>query len=273
MSGPITETDAAYVRELVLRRAAIHLDASKQYLLENRLEQAAKERGLPGARELVAQSRSGQAALDTVIIEALTTHETSFFRDLTPFETLRLELLPALIRERERTRTLCFWSAACSTGQEPYSIAMMLLHHFPQLATWRISIVATDLSEQVLAKARAGVFRQLDVNRGLPAAMLVKHFTRVGADWVINPNVRAMVEFRQVNLLAPWTGVPRPDVAFLRNVLIYFEPETRRTILGRMRNLLGPSGILFLGAAETTMGLDDGWDRLPVKASCYRVRP
>lgn len=272
MAVSITADDAAFVRELLLRRAAIVIDDTKQYLLETRLDQLARETGFESIAALIAQARATSPKLDTKIVEALTTHETSFLRDLAPFEVLRDVVLPALIAARERMRSLTIWSAACSTGQEPYSIAMMILEHFPSLENWPVRIVATDLSEAVLVRARQGAFRQLEVNRGLPATFLVKHFERKGADWQVKARVRALVEFRQLNLLDPW-GSLRPDIVFMRNVLIYFDVKTKRTLFQRLRQVLAPDGALFLGGAETTIGIDENWERVNVKKSVYyRVR-
>jgi chemotaxis protein methyltransferase CheR len=264
----LTQHDATFVRDLLQRRAAIVLDDTKQYLLEMRLEQLARELGLPSAGDLIRQARSTSPKLDTKIVEALTTHETSFLRDLAPFELLRKVVLPAAVAARERTRSLTIWSAACSTGQEPYSIAMLVLEHFPALEGWPVRIIATDLSEAILAKARQGTFRQLEVNRGLPAAFLVRHFDRKGADWQIKQRVRSLVEFRQLNLLDPW-GSLRPDIVFMRNVLIYFDTKTKRTILQRVRQVMAPDGALFLGGAETTYGIDEAWERVNVEKSAY----
>jgi chemotaxis protein methyltransferase CheR len=274
VSASLSQIDATFVRDLVRRRSAIHLDESKHYLLETRLGQLARETGLTTVNELVQKARSAVEGWETKIVEAITTHETSFLRDARPFEVLRQEVLPAFLASRKRTRSLTIWSAACSTGQEPYSIAMTVLEHFPELEGWPLRIVATDLSEQVLAKAREGRYRQLEVNRGLPAHFLLRHFERVGADYRVSERVRKLVEFRKLNLLDGW-GSLRPDIVFMRNVLIYFEQQTKQTILQRARQVSAPDAVLFLGAAESTFGIDEGWVRASSQqqSSYFRKRP
>jgi chemotaxis protein methyltransferase CheR len=273
MPASLSQGDAAYLRDLVYRRSAIQLDDSKHYLLEMRLEQLARESGFGSITELVEKAKRSAPALDTQIVEAITTHETSFFRDVHPFEALRKHVLPALMSARERTRSLTLWSAACSTGQEPYSLAMLVLEHFPDLEHWPIRIIATDLSEKVLARARSGQFLQIEANRGLPAGLLVKYFDRVGAAWQVKSRVRDLIDFRQLNLLEPWIGL-QPDLVFMRNVLIYFDVPTKASILGRVRQTIARDGALFLGGAETTFAIDDGWERVTAdRASYYRVKP
>lgn len=248
------------VGELVRRRAAIVLEPGKEYLVDARLAPLAKARKLEGADELVAYYRTldnvNADALAREIVEALTTNETSFFRDVHPFATLKDTVIPALMRARASTTKLRIWCAAASTGQEPFSIAMLLHDAFPELATWDVKIFATDINRAVLERARSGVFRQLEVNRGLPATMLVKHFEQVGADWRLKPQISSMVTFAELNLLDRW---PREkyDVVFMRNVLIYFDVPTKRQILGRVRESLADDGALFLGGAETTVNIDD----------------
>lgn len=265
----VSQSDIHFVSEIARKHAALVLDASKQYLISARLDPLARERGYASTPELLAATRDSET-LQRVVVEALTTNETSFFRDIAPFEALR-ELIPPLIQARKVTRTLTIWSAACSTGQEPYSIAMMLLEHFGSaLAGWRIRILATDYTEPVLARARAGRYKQLEVNRGLPATMLVKYFDRAGAEWVVKPRVREMVEFSQLNLAEPWPQRPC-DIVFLRNVLIYFDHATKVGILGRMHATVASDGALFLGAAETPMNIDPRWTRhTSDKATYYR---
>jgi chemotaxis protein methyltransferase CheR len=251
-----------FVCTLVRSRSAIELEASKAYLIEARLNPVAKKHGFASINELL-KSLQTKPRLDVQqqVVEAMTTNETSFFRDAHPFEALRTKLIGEFIKARSPQKTLNIWSAACSTGQEAYSIAILLREHFPELVNWKVNIVGTDLSDDVLEKARAGKFSQIEVNRGLPAALLMKHFARQGLQWELNPAIRGMASFRKLNLIETWSGLPTFDIVFLRNVLIYFAPEVKKSILGNVRKVMAPDGVLFLGAAETTLGLDAAYDR------------
>ena len=266
----LTVDTFTYVADLVRRSCAIQLEPGKEYLVESRLHQLAKDARQPSVDAYIRGVRAlPRPAEQERIVEALTTNETSWFRDVTPFRTLSDHVLPQLQGDRTGPWTLRVWSAACSTGQEPYSIAMTLLDRAPSA---RVEITATDVSEEVLARGRSGLYSQLEVNRGLPAGMLVQHFARSGTQWQVSQRLRSMVAFSKHNLMhAPPAGGPF-DVVFLRNVLIYFDPATKREVLRRARSALRPGGYLVLGAAETTIGLDDGWDRLPVaRSSVYRL--
>ena len=270
-----SEQDFEYIRKLVLDRAAIVLEPGKVYLAESRLTPVARKAGLASLRELVDQLRAERngGGLTTQVVEAMTTNETSFFRDAHPFEALRTTIVPNLLKTNAARRSLNIWSAACSTGQEAYSIAMLLREHFAELATWNVRILGTDLSDEVLGKASAGRFSQLEINRGLPAALLAKYFRREGMQWEIVPTVRAWATFTKLNLIEPWPAMPRMDVVFLRNVLIYFSPDTKRLILEKIRKVMAPHAVLFLGAAETTMGLDASFERVQVNnAVFYRLK-
>lgn len=268
------ESDFDFVRELVRRHSAIALEDGKGYLVEARLTPLARREGFASLAELVAQLRTGRdPALQRKVVEAMTTNETLFFRDVHPFEALRASVLPELVQRRAAVKQLRIWSAACSTGQEPYTIAILLRESFPELASWRVDIVATDLSTEVLEKARAGVYGQIEVNRGLPARLMVKYFRQQGVEWQLDDAIRAMVDFRELNLAEPWPAMGQFDVVFLRNVLIYFDRDTKKSILARVRSVLKPDGSLFLGAAETTMNLDDAYERVQLgKSGCYRVK-
>ena len=266
---PVSQSNAAFVRELVYGKAAIVIDENKEYLIESRLGALARAKQIGSIDSLIKRAREGALDLQTEVVEAITTNETTFFRDLLPFEALRTLVLPRLFEARAANRSLTIWSAACATGQEPYSLAMLLREHFLQQSGWTIRIVATDLSRPTLERARAGRYRQIEVNRGLPAALLVKHFARQGAEWVVSAELRRMIDFRLLNLIDPWPADLRPDIVLMRNVLIYFDVPTKRAILERVRRVMARDGALFLGAAETTLGLDDAWQRVPFAASAY----
>jgi chemotaxis protein methyltransferase CheR len=206
------------------------------------------------------------------VIEAMTTNETSFYRDLHPFDALRKTVLPDLFQRRAAERRLNIWCGACSTGQEPYTVALILREHFSAFAAWSIKIIATDLSTEVLARSRLGCYSQLEVNRGLPAPLLLKYFHRHGTEWQLKDEVRDLVEFRQLNLLEASLGLPSLDIVFLRNVLIYFDVPTKKSILQKVRQSLRSDGYFFMGGAETTLNLDDAFHRLAFdRSSCYRL--
>jgi chemotaxis protein methyltransferase CheR len=269
----LSVADFDFVRGLVREQAGIVLD-TRQYLVESRLTSLARREGFASSEELVAKLRGRRhGGLTRKVVEAMTTHETAFFRDLHPFEVLRTTVLPRVLSRRLLERKLAIWCAACSTGQEPYSVAMLLREHFPSLAKWDVSLIASDLSERVLSRAREGRFTQLEVNRGLSPHLVSKYFEQDEAGHRIRADVRAMVDFREVNLLAKWPPMPRLDVVILRNVLIYFDADTKRSILSRLSGVLEPDGYLFLGGAETTVYLDDSFIRMPFeRAGCYRFR-
>jgi chemotaxis protein methyltransferase CheR len=273
---PITTDEFDYVRHLVRARSGIVLEPGKEYLVDARLSSLVREQKLESIAVLVQRMRASVTdPLHKRVVEVMTTNETSFFRDLHPFEALRRNVLPALLANRAATRTLSIWCAASSTGQEPYTIAMTLLESVPQLADWKLTFVATDLSREMVERSRAGKYNQIEINRGLPAALMVKYFDKQGLEWQVKSKLREMIEFKELNLTSPaWIGVPSPlDIVFIRNVLIYFDPETKKDILGRIRKMLRPDGYLFLGCAETTMSLDDNYERLQVeKSGCYQLR-
>jgi chemotaxis protein methyltransferase CheR len=193
----------------------------------------------------------------------MTTNETTFFRDLRPFEILKTTVLPELMKKRAGDRVLNVWFAACSNGQEPYSFAMLLREHFPYILGWKVRLIASDISRDVLARAREGLYTQLEVNRGLPAQLLVKYFKKVDNGWQLNPEVRRMVEFQEINLAEAWPPLPRMDIVFMRNVLIYFGVDAKRTILARVRRILRQDCFLLLGGSETTVYLDEAFQPVP----------
>jgi len=262
-----------FLRDLLRRRTGVEIDDSKQYLVVARLLPIVRQRAIPSLDTLVDRIRkTGDKALEKDVLNAMMTHETSFFRDKSPYETLR-QLVTEMIPKRSAHRQLAIWSAACSTGQEPYSIAMLLNEHFPDLvASWRIRIIATDISEPVLARAREGVFSELETNRGLTAELLKKYFRPLQGKWSIAQECRRLVEFRCLNLNGPWPALPPCDVIFLRNVMLYFDVPTRAALVTKMRRVLKPDGALFLGGAETMIGIDTAYDRL-TGAGCSYYRP
>ncbi|HYT91350.1 MAG TPA: CheR family methyltransferase [Gemmataceae bacterium] len=269
----MTDQDFAFICKLVQQRSAIVLEDGKQYLVESRLTPIVRGMNLGSIKELVERLRADPSnGLHTQIVEAMTTNETSFFRDHQPFEALRMAVLPDLIRRRSEERRLNIWCAACSSGQEPYSIALQVRTYFPELASWKISLLGSDLSRDVLARAREGRYNQIEVNRGLPAALLVKHFRQYGTDWQLESNIRRLVEFQEINLSQPWPPLPRMDLVLLRNVLIYFDVATKKTILGKLARLLRPDGYLLLGGAETTFNLEDSFRRVEhLKSGFYQL--
>jgi chemotaxis protein methyltransferase CheR len=260
----MTAADFEYVCRLVRDRSAVVLEPGKEYLVESRLAPLARQLQVGSVSDVVGRVRAGGAGngLAARVVEALVTTETSFFRDRHPFEALRTDVVPDLVRRRRDERRLEVWSAACSTGQEPYSLALLIREHFPELAGWRVNILATDLSGDVLGRAREGRYNQIEANRGLPAALLVKYFRQDGMTWELCADVRRMVEFRELNLARAWPPLPRMDLIFLRNVLIYFDADTKREVLGRAARLLRPDGYLVLGGAETTFNLNDSLRRV-----------
>lgn len=266
---PVVELD--YVRTLAREKAAIVIDAKKDYLIESRLEPVARREGFASTQEFIRSIRENQTPgrLQDAVIDALTTNETLFFRDHHPFDALRQTILPELIAGRSRQRKLRIWSAACSTGQEPYSIAMLAADRFPELDGWDLRIIATDLSDTVLEKARSGVFSKFEINRGLPAPMLVKFFEQSGQSWVIRETVRRKIEFRKLNLAEDWLALPSFDLVFLRNVMIYFDLKTKKQILSRLRGLLAPDGYLALGSSETPLTITPDLKPIPVGRTVF----
>lgn len=262
-----------YLSTFVREKSAIVLEPSKAYLLESRLMPIARQNGLASLPELVAHlQRPGNQSLGRQVVDAMTTNETSFYRDIHPFDAMKQQVVPELLKSRQKERTLNIWSNACSSGQEVYSIAMLLREHFPELAGWKVRLIASDLSSSILDKARAGIFNQTEVNRGLPMQLMMKYFTRNGLQWQVNSEIRNSVEFLECNLIQAWPNqLPKMDIIFLRNVLIYFDPPTKTAVLNKASALLRPDGYLFLGGAESTMNLAVSLNREVIgKATCYR---
>jgi chemotaxis protein methyltransferase CheR len=268
----ISPADFDYVRTLVRNQSGIVLEPGKEYLVDARLSGLIRQLKIESIPALVERLRAAPAdPLQARVVEAMTTNETSFFRDIHPFETLKKVILPEIIARRASSRTLSIWCGASSTGQEPYTIAMTLSEMLPNIADWKINFTATDLSTEMIRRSREGKYGQIEVNRGLPAPMLVKYFDKTGLEWQVKKLLRDMVQFREMNLTSMWPPMPMMDIIFMRNVLIYFDTDVKRQILGKARRLLDPQGYLFLGCAETTMGLDDEYARMQLdKSSCYR---
>ena len=263
-----------YVRRLVLEQSAIVLEEDKGYLIESRLQPLARNVGCASLNLLVHRLQVEPFnGLHRRVVEAMTTNETSFFRDFHPFEGLKKFVLPRLIAQREAEKALTVWCAASSSGQEPYSLAILIRENFPQLLAWNLRILATDLSTEILARAREARYSQLEVNRGLPASLLVKYFQKRGCDWCLRDDIRGMVDFQIVNLADAWPTLPPMDIVMIRNVLIYFGLDTKKEILVKVRRLLKPESYLFLGGAETTFSIDDSFERVQFeRAVCYQVR-
>ncbi len=269
----IATVDFDFISTLVRERSAIVLEQGKEYLIEARLLPLARERGTGSVAELVRElRRSPSSALRDLVVEAMTTNETSFFRDVHPFNALSDHILPDLLRARSGDRALNIWSAACSSGQEPYSIAMLINDIIGADPTWKVRLLATDISPGMLNRTREGVYSQFEVNRGLPAAMLVRYFRKQGLHWQIEEPLRRMVETRLVNLNQNLPPMAQMDIVFMRNVLIYFDSATKRQILARVRRVMRPDGYLVLGGAETTLNLDDSFVRVQIgRAPVYRL--
>lgn len=264
-----------FFTDLLRKRSGISIGAGKEYLAEARMAVLLEERGLADVTGLINALKSGSdRELEDQVIDHMASKETSFFRDTKVFETLAEHVIPAAIEARAQTRTLDIWSAGCSTGQEPYSISMILRDKFPELSDWDVNIVATDLADTALEQARTGSYSQLEVNRGLPNESLDKHFTQSGVRWQINDDLREMVDFRRLNLVDGITDIPQVDVVFLRNVLIYFDLDHQEKVLAGVRNQMTPSSCLYLGSSETTINVDDRFERIPdtPRSGCYRLR-
>jgi chemotaxis protein methyltransferase CheR len=265
--------DYSYLRQLVFGLSQNVLDPGRDYLFETRLTKVLRNQGMTHLEELVQHLKlKRDPLLERSIAEAMTINETSFFRDSRPFELLRTELLPKLIESRRTTRGLRFWSAACSTGQEAYSLGMLMLEHFPLLAGWNLRIEGTDICAEVVGRAQAGRYHRIEMNRGLPARSIVRYFDHMGEDWAVKPEVKKMCNFRQANLCSSQLPFNRAedrfDVIFLRNVMLYFSQETRKALLAGIHRLLAPDGILFLGSSEQPAD-PTIWTAMLAGGTCY----
>jgi chemotaxis protein methyltransferase CheR len=260
------------IRRLVYERTAIVLDAGKEYLVESRLSPIAHANGFPSIDDLCKHLNAGRPSLIAEVVEAMTTNETSFFRDHHPFEALRQVILPSLLKARADVRKLRIWCAACSTGQEPFSLAILLSEYFPQLTSWDVRIDATDIAKAVLSRAKAGRYGQIEVNRGLSAGLLVKYFHRDGLEWEVQHSLKKIVRFEELNLIGKWPARERYDLVLLRNVLIYFDQATKISILTKLRPQLANDGYLVLGGSETPPNEVTSFERLPIaRAGIYKL--
>jgi chemotaxis protein methyltransferase CheR len=266
----VTPVDYDFLRKFLKERSGLDLSAEKQYLVESRLIPLARRAGLPGIAELVQKIKGGSEVLSSDVVEAMTTNETFFFRDKIPFDHFRDSIMPEMLRARAHRRSIRIWCAAGSTGQEPYSLAMCLREMGGILAGWRIEILATDLSQEVLEKSKAGLYTQFEVQRGLPIQMLVQYFKQTADMWQVNADIRAMVQHRQLNLLKDFSHLGSFDVIFCRNVLIYFDQDTKAGIFERFTKVIEPDGVLVLGAAESVVGITDAFAPYPERRGLYR---
>ena len=266
----MTPPDYEYLRKLLKDNSGLDLSADKQYLIESRLLPLSRKCGVPGIGELVQKMKAGSSSIIAQVVEAMTTNETFFFRDKVPFEHFRDTIMPEVLKARASRKSIRIWCAAGSTGQEPYSLAMVLKEMGAALAGWRVEIIATDLSTEVLEKSKSGIYSQFEVQRGLPIQLLVKYFKQNGELWQISQEIRAMVQHRQLNLLHDFSQLGTFDVIFCRNVLIYFDQDTKISIFGRLAKAMEGDGFLVLGAAETVVGLTDVFKPFPDKRGLYR---
>ncbi len=270
----MTPGDYDFLRKLLRERSGLVLGGDKQYLVESRLLPVSRRAGATGLSGLMEKIRQpANENLIVEVVEAMATNESLFFRDKIPFDHFRETIMPSLLVSRAQQRRIRIWCAAASTGQEPYSLAMALKEMGPALAGWRTEILATDFSLEVLEKAKAGIYSQFEVQRGLPIQMLVKYFTQIGEMWQIAPEIRAMVQFRPFNLLQDCAHLGSFDVVFCRNVLIYFDQQTKIEVLDRISRVIVPDGYLVLGAAETVVGLTNSFRPIPDKRALYGPNP
>ena len=266
----MTPPDYEYLRKFLKDSSGLDLSADKHYLIESRLLPIARKASLPGIAELVQKLKGGSTPIANQVIEAMTTNETFFFRDKVPFDHFREAIMPEILQARASRRSIRIWCAAGSTGQEPYSLAMCLKEMSAALTGCRVEILATDLSLEVIEKSKAGLYSQFEVQRGLPIQMLVKYFKQTGELWQINPEIRAMVQHRQINLLHDFSQLGVFDIIFCRNVLIYFDQDTKINIFRRLAKSTESDGFLALGAAETVVGLTDVFKPYPERRGLYR---
>ncbi|WP_421708943.1 CheR family methyltransferase [Algihabitans sp.] len=268
----MNKADFDFLSSLLRNRSGLILSDEKAYLLESRLGPVARKHGLTTVDEIASQLRSRPSSpLELDVVEAMTTNESFFFRDTRPFDQFKEIVLPQLLEARKSSRSLRIWSAACSSGQEPYTLAMILKEQAAKLSGWRVEIVATDLSTAILEKAKEGIYSQFEVQRGLPINLLMKYFKQTGDRWQISQDLRGMIDYRMFNLLESPASLGRFDIVFLRNVLIYFDQPTKTQVLERVAKQMPSDGYLYLGGAETVLGITDRFQVLPGQRGLYGV--
>ncbi len=266
----LSSIDIDYLRGLVAKESGNVISPRQSYMLEKQLAPLAVEEGLDNIERMVNQLRRGyDNRLATRIAEAVTVNETSFFRDLHPFEALKNTIVPNLIKENAARKSLRIWCAASSSGQEPYSIAMTLHESFPSLRDWNVTIEATDISEEMVARTQAGEYSQLEVNRGLQVKKLVRYFDRNGTSWIAKPELRNWIKTKQLNLTNNWGFLQKFDIVFIRNVLIYFDKKDKIDILQKVARTMNPGGYLFIGSAEMIIGMDLPFEKEASDDSIY----
>jgi chemotaxis protein methyltransferase CheR len=269
----MTPGEFDFLKNFLKTKSGLVLSNDKQYLVESRLLPIARSAKLETLSAVIQQlQRGGNRALETDVIEAMTTNESFFFRDKTPFDHFRDTMLPALLESRATRKQLKIWCAAASTGQEPYSLGICLKEDAAKMGGWRTRILGTDLSQEVLEKAKTGLYSQFEVQRGLPIQMLLKYFEQKGDMWQINAGMRAMIEWKKLNLLESFTHLGEFDIIFCRNVLIYFDQATKTEILGRLAKSMPDDGFLVLGAAETVVGLTDAFKPVQGKRGLFQKK-
>jgi len=269
----VSKESVDFLITLLRKESGLVLDDSKIYLIEARLEPIASEAGLASIDDVCRYLRlHPTCALLQKVVDAMATNETSFFRDMIPFNIVQNILLPDLLKSNQKRRRIRIWSAACATGQEPYSLAMLLNNIEPMLAGWDVRILATDLVERVLERARAGVYTQYEIQRGLPAQYMTRYFDQIGSGWKVRPEIKRWIEFKRFNLLTNFSMLGQFDIIFCRNILIYFDSASKKKVLDRMAASLAPNGALFLGGGETPLGITDRLIRIEADRGIYYRR-
>lgn len=261
-----------FLASFLYQRSGLVLAGDKTYLLESRLAPILEQHGLKSITDLIGAVRSpARSQIAEDVVDAMTTNESFFFRDKTPFDLFRETMLPDMLQARASQRSLKIWCAAASTGQEPYSLAMLLNEEKHRMAGWKTAILGTDISDTVLTKAKQGLYIQFEVQRGLPVNYLLKYFKQSGDTWQIGPEIRAMVQFRKLNLLESLASIGQCDIVFCRNVLIYFDQKTKADVLNRIARTMAPDAYLVLGAAESVVGLTNAFEPVREKRGLYRI--